>query len=309
MENRNNVTEFILLGLINSPDIQKILFVLFLITYIVTVVGNVLIVITITFSQTLNSPMYFFLTFLSLIDACYSTSTIPKMLTDLLSKRKTISFNECMAQVFVEHFFGGSEIVILIIMAFDRYVAICKPLHYTTIMNHRLCCYLVVLAWTVGFLHSIGQIFMIVWLPFCGPNAIDHFMCDIIPLIQLACTETFFIGLLVAAHGGLTSMISFIILMASYVVILYSLKSYSLAGRQKALSTCISHITVVFLFFVPCTFMYLRPLTTFSMDKTVAIFYTMITPMLNPFIYTVRNSEVKNAMRKLWNRKVTSEHK
>ncbi|XP_051822567.1 olfactory receptor 4C12-like [Antechinus flavipes] len=309
MENKNNVTEFILLGLVNSPDFQKILFVLLLFTYIVTVVGNVLILITIISSQTLYSPMYFFLAFLSLIDACYSTSIVPKMLADLLCETKTISFNGCMTQVFVEHFFGASEIVLLIVMAFDRYVAICKPLHYTTIMNHQLCCNLVCLAWTVGFLHSMGQILTTFWLPFCGPNVIDHFMCDIIPLIQLACTDTVFIGLLIATNGGLIPLISFIVLMTSYVVILHSLKSYSSAGRSKALSTCISHITVVFFFFVPCIFMYLRPVATFPVDKAVTVFYTLITPMLNPFIYTVRNSEVKNAIKKLWNGKMALGHK
>ncbi|XP_036620277.1 olfactory receptor 4C3-like [Trichosurus vulpecula] len=308
MANRN-VTEFVLLGLMRNPEMQKVIFALFLIIYIITVLSNMLIVITIASSQTLVSPMYFFLAFLSLIDAFYPSSMIPKMLVDLLREKKTISFNACMTQLFLEHFLGTCEIFLLIVMAFDRYAAICRPLHYTTIMNHRLCCCLIGLAWMVAFLHSIGQIFTIVWLPFCGPNVIDHFMCDVIPLIQLACTDTSLIGLLVIANSGLISMISFVVLMFSYVIILCSLRSYTSAGKRKALSTCSSHITVVILFFLPCMFMYLRPVTTFSIDKTVTVFYTLITPMLNPLIYTVRNEEVKNAMRKLWGRKVASDYK
>ncbi|XP_074084078.1 olfactory receptor 4C12-like [Macrotis lagotis] len=304
-----NVTEFVLLGLLTNPEMQKVIFALFLITYIITVMSNIFILITIIFSQTLVSPMYFFLAFLSLIDTFYPSSMVPKMLMDLLCEKKTISFNACMTQLFLEHFFGTFEITLLVVMAFDRYVAICRPLHYTTIMNHRLCCCLVALSWTVSFLHSIGQIFTIVWLPFCGPNVIDHFMCDIIPLIQLACTDTFLVGLLVIANAGLISMISFVVLMISYVIILHSLKSYSYSGRRKALSTCTSHITVVILFFGPCIFMYLRPVTTFPMDKTITVFYTLVTPLLNPLIYTVRNEEVKNSMRKLWGRKVFSDYK
>ncbi|XP_074084089.1 olfactory receptor 4C12-like [Macrotis lagotis] len=308
MANRN-VTEFVLLGLIRNPEMQKVIFAIFLIIYLITVMSNMLIVITVVFSQSLVSPMYFFLASLSLIDVFYPSSMVPKMLVDLLCEKKTISFNACMTQLFLEHFFGTSEIALLIVMAFDRCVAICRPLHYMTIMNHRLCCCLVALSWTVGFLHSLGQIFTIVWLPFCGPNVINHFACDIIPLIQLACTDTFRVGLLVVANAGLISMISFVVLMFSYVVILRSLKNYSSAGKRKALSTCTSHITVVVLFFVPCIFMYLRPVTTFPMDKTITVFYTLVTPMLNPLIYTVRNEEVKNAMRKLWNRKVASDTK
>ncbi|XP_072507713.1 olfactory receptor 4C3-like [Notamacropus eugenii] len=308
MANRN-VTEFVLLGLMRNPEMQKVMFAMFLATYIVTIMSNMLVVITIASSHTLVSPMYFFLAFLSLIDAFYPSSMVPKMLVDLLLEKKTISFNACMTQLFLEHFLGTCEIILLIVMAFDRYVAICRPLHYMTIMNHRLCCCLVGLAWTVGFLHSLVQVFTIVWLPFCGPNVINHFMCDIIPLIQLACTDTFLTGLLVIANSGLISMISFFVLMLSYVIILCSLKNYSSAGRRKALSPYSSHITVVILFFAPCIFMYLRPVTTFSIDKTVTVFYTLVTPMLNPLIYTVRNEDVKNAMRKLWLRKVISDYK
>ncbi|XP_003461871.2 olfactory receptor 4C46-like [Cavia porcellus] len=308
-KNKMNVTEFILMGLTQNSEMQKFLFFVLLITYIVTVTGNLLIVITVICSQTLDSPMYFFLAFLSLIDACYSSSIIPKMLADLLSDTKTVSFNFCVTQLFLEHFLGGSEIVLLVVMAYDRYVAICRPLHYVTVMNYNMRCILVGVCWTVGFLHSFGQILVTFWLPFCGPNKIDHFMCDIFPLIQLACTDTFLLGLLVAANGGGMSIITFIVLLLSYVVILCSLRTRSSAGKKKALSTCGSHITVVVLFFGPCVFLYLRPVASFPMDKLVTVFYTLVTPMLNPIIYTARNTEVKNAIRMLLSRKTILESK
>ncbi|XP_005408233.1 PREDICTED: olfactory receptor 4A15-like [Chinchilla lanigera] len=300
MEQRNNVTEFVLLGLTQSRQGQKILFAVFLLIYLVTTAGNLVIILTVVFSPALDAPMYFFLGYLSLMDAVYSNTVTPNMMIDLLHVKKTISFKACMTQLFLEHFFGGAEILLLVAMAYDRYVAICKPLHYSTIMNQRVCVLLLVLAWVGGFLHAILHIFSVYNLPFCGPNIIDHFVCDMYPLLKLACTDTYIIGLTVLANDGVICVVIFSLLLVSYGIILRALKNLSQEGRRKALSTCGSHITVVVLFFVPCIFMYVRPPSTLPIDKSLTVFYTIITPMLNPLIYTLRNAEMKIAMKKLW---------
>uniref|UniRef100_A0A8C8SGE3 Olfactory receptor n=1 Tax=Pelusios castaneus TaxID=367368 RepID=A0A8C8SGE3_9SAUR len=305
MEPAQNVTEFILLGICQNEKLQPVCFVFFLLLYISIVMGNLLIIVTVKSSQHLKSPMYFFLSYLSFADMCLSSLTAPKLIADFLAERKTISFDGCIAQLFVVHFFGCTEFFILTVMAYDRYIAICKPLHYMTIMTGHVCGSLMVASWVGGFVHSLVQTLLTIQLPFCGPNEIDHYFCDVHPLLKLACADTYFVSVMVIANSGMISLSCFVVLVASYVVILVSLRTRSSESRRKALSTCASHIAVVIIFFGPCIFMYLRPSSTFSEDKMVAVFYTIITPMLNPLIYTLRNEEIKNAMRDLSSRKVT----
>ncbi|XP_047373837.1 olfactory receptor 4P4-like [Sciurus carolinensis] len=300
MEKSNNITIFILLGLSHNKNIEILCFVLFLVCYIAIWMGNVLIMVSITCTQLINQPMYFFLNYLSLSDLCYTSTVTPKLMTDLLVEEKTISYNDCMAQLFTTHLFGGMEIFILMGMAYDRYVAICKPLHYAAIMSRRRCNIIILVCCTGGFVHSASQFLLTLFLPFCGHNEIDHYFCDVYPLLKLACSNTHIIGLLVIANSGSIALVTFGVLMFSYFFILYTIRGYSMQRRSKALSTCSSHITVVVLFFVPALFIYIRPATTFPEDKVFALFYTIIAPMFNPLIYTLRNTEMKDALRKVW---------
>nr|XP_033780593.1 olfactory receptor 1509-like [Geotrypetes seraphini] len=306
--NETSVMQFILLGLSSTTEIQVFFFVLFLVVYLSTIAGNLLIVVTVYVDPHLHTPMYFFLSNLSFLDLCLSTVIVPNSLVNFLSQSKTISFNHCIAQLFFLHFFGGSEFFHLTLMAYDRYVAICNPLRYTTIMNRSACLRLVILTWIGGFIHSFTQALVIIQLTFCGPNEINHFFCDVHPVAMLACSNISINEILLMANSGAMSVCCFLVLSISYVYIIFTiLNIHSTEGRWKAFSTCASHLMVVTLIFGPCVFIYMRSSVTFPADKMVSMFYTLVTPLLNPIIYTLRNEKVKKAMKKLGQRKLSFE--
>nr|XP_033780710.1 olfactory receptor 1509-like [Geotrypetes seraphini] len=306
VRNETRVTHFILLGFSSNPDLHIMFFVLFLVMYLLTITLNLLIVVTIYMDSHLHSPMYFFLSNLSFLDFGFSTVAVSKFLGNFVSHSKTISFNGCLSQVFFLHLFGGAECFHLSLMAYDRYVAICYPLRYTTIMNRQSCLLLVFSTWAGGFIHAFAQAFPVIQLPFCGPNEINHFCCETHTLYVLACSSTFISEIADMVNTGSLSLTCFLVVSISYAYIISTvLKIHSAEGRRKAFSTCASHLMVVTLFFGPLVFIYMRPPMTFAGEKLVSAFSTIVTPWLNPFIYTLRNEKVKEAMKRLGEKKVS----
>ncbi|XP_055133002.2 olfactory receptor 4F15 [Symphalangus syndactylus] len=300
--NHSVVSEFVFMGLTDSREIQLLLFVFSLLFYFAIMMGNLVIVFTVTMDAHLHSPMYFLLANLSIIDMAFCSITAPKMICDIFKKHKAISFWGCIAQIFFSHAVGGTEMVLLTAMAFDRYLAICKPLHYLTIMSPRMCLYFLATSSIIGLIHSLVQLVFVVDLPFCGPNIFDSFYCDLPRLLRLACTNTQELEFMVTVNSGLISVGSFVLLVISYIFILFTVWKHSSGGLAKALSTLSAHVTVVILFFGPLMFFYTWPSPTSHLDKYLAIFDAFITPFLNPVIYTFRNKDMKVAMRRLCSR-------
>ncbi|XP_072479408.1 olfactory receptor 4F15-like [Notamacropus eugenii] len=305
--NNSMVTEFVLLGLSSSWELRILLFLFFSLFFMGIMLGNLFIVFTVIFDPHLHSPMYFLLANLSLIDLGLSATTVPRMIVDLFSECDTvISFPGCMTQMFFIHVMGGTEMFLLIAMAYDRYIAICKPLHYLTIMSPKMCICFVVTAWIVGMIHALSQFVFVINLPFCGPNNVESFYCDFPRVIKLACIDSYRLEFVVTANSGFISIGTFLLLMISYIVILISVHQHSAGDLSKAFFTLSAHITVVILFFGPCMFLYVWPFPTLSLDKFFAIVDFVVTPVLNPAIYTLRNKDMKMAMRKLSSQIVSS---
>ncbi|XP_029430865.1 olfactory receptor 1019-like isoform X1 [Rhinatrema bivittatum] len=308
--NQSYVTEFILLGLTDNPKLQIILFVLFLLFYIITVLGNIGIIIVTRLDPRLQTPMYFFLNNLSFLDLCYATVISPQALANFLSKRKVISRLGCGVQMF---FFAGSvttECFFLGVMAYDRYVAICNPLLYTVIMNRRVCIQLISGAYAGGYLNSLIHTICTFRLPFCESNQINHFFCDVPPLLKLSCADTHMNEVMMFILGGFAEMSSLTIILVSYTYIISAiLKIRSSEGRYKAFSTCGSHLICVTLFYGTIIFMYLRPRSSYVMDqdRVASVFYAVVIPMLNPLIYSLRNKEVTNALKKAVHKNMISQ--
>ncbi|XP_066486605.1 olfactory receptor 6E1-like [Tiliqua scincoides] len=301
MENKTDtVVRFILVGFTNIRWLQILLFFLLFITYLFTVVGNVLIIFITLSDHRLQTPMYFFLRNFSVLEISFISSSTPKVLYNLASGTYTISVAGCFAQAFFYFVVGTTEFFLLATMSFDRYVAICNPLRYTTIMNRQFCIQLVLGSWIFSFLYLIVPLILLFRLPFCGPNVINHFFCDNIPLIKLACTDTQTLELLDFLLATFSVLGTLTVTIVSYIKIISTImRMPSTAGRQKAFSTCASHLTVVFITYGSCIFMYVKPSQSWGLDlsKTVGVLNNVISPLLNPFIYSLRNKQVKEALK------------
>ncbi|XP_068942014.1 olfactory receptor 1f45-like [Petaurus breviceps papuanus] len=300
-ENQTSISGFFLLGFSELPEQQQIIFWLFLCVYLITVIGNLLILLAIGLDAHLHTPMYFFLANLSFVDICFSSVTIPKTLANHISRSKSISYIECMTQIYFFITFINMDGFLLGVMAYDRYVAICRPLHYTTIMCPRLCIILVMVSWVITHLHALLYTLLMVQLSFCADNTIPHFFCDPYPILKLSCSDTYLNDLMVFTVGGMVFMTPFMCITVSYAYIFSKVvKIPSTQGIKKALSTCGSHLTVVSLFYGAIMGIYLRPSSSYSaQDMAATVIFTVITPMLNPFIYSLRNRDIKASLRKI----------
>ncbi|XP_041518102.1 olfactory receptor 5AN1-like [Microtus oregoni] len=308
--NITKITQFILLGFSDFPQITALLFVIFLTLYITALTWNLSLVVLIRMDSHLHTPMYFFLSNLSFIDLCYITSTVPKLLSNFFQEKQTIGYVGCLLQYFLVSIMGLSESCLMTAMAYDRYVAICNPLLYSSIMSPTLCVFMVMGSYTAGLISSLSQICVLLQLHFCGPNVIKHFFCDMPQLLNLSCTDTFFahiLLLLLTMFFGLTNALP---IMMSYGYIVSSiLKITSAKGRSKAFNTCASHLTAVSLFYSSGIFVYLHSSSggSSSFDRFASVFYTVVIPMLNPLIYSLRNQEIKDAMKRLQKKTIFSQ--
>ncbi|XP_066486780.1 olfactory receptor 2D3-like [Tiliqua scincoides] len=305
-ENHTSVTEFILLGLSSHRKTQIMLFIVILIIYLVTVLGNLVIILLVQVDSRLHTPMYFFLTNLSGLEICYVTSTVPQMLAHLLTGNGSISFTRCAAQMYIALSLGSSEALLLGAMAYDRYLAICHPLLYAVVMGKWRQLQLASVSWAGGFLLSIMNVGCTFQLPFCGPNRVNHFFCELPVVLKLACADTHFTEGVIFGAAILILLVPLSVILASYGLILSSIfQMQSATGRSKAFSTCASHLAVVTLFYGTVISMYMRPRSSTAPDfeKRIAVFYIVVTPLLNPIIYTLRNKDVHLAVAKVLQRR------
>ncbi|XP_066216510.1 olfactory receptor 5B3-like [Saccopteryx leptura] len=297
-ENRTEVTYFILLGLTHVLELQVPLFIMFTLIYLITVVGNLGTIVLILLDSRLHTPMYFFLSNLSLVDLCYSSAVTPKVMAGLLIGNKVISYNACAAQMFFFGAFATAEIYLLSSMAYDRYAAVCKPLHYTTTMTTGVCVRLAIGSYIYGFLNASLYVSDIFSLFFCKSNVVNHFFCDVPAVMALSCSDTHISEIFIVFMSSFNLFTALLVILISYLFIFITiLKMHSTHGHQKALSTCASHLTTVSIFYGTVIFMYLKPSSSHSMDtdKMASVFYSMVIPMLNPLVYSLRNKEVKSA--------------